>query len=350
MAEAEHAKIESALTWVAEADREKANGRYLAETVFIKNAVNACRTIPKLKSLQSDLQWRLRIAGSDAVKHMNTFSTPLDFGDVSDKACNAVSGLNYAHSIYTLCLVSRGIIPSALRERVIKQMTEAPLSYVANRIFFDRTGRIIDNPPSLNEDDEEQREQAWFSAMAHEANLERQIAAEAQIRPALSQLRREHAIDVPKLLSLMGNGQLIPMERQTIFVKGLAAGFNGDMITSIHLLIPQVEYAVRKLLINKGIVTSSVAQNELQEDWGLGTVLYSKELVGALPESLIFELSSLLIFKGGPDIRNRLCHGMLAEEEFDEPSMLYFWWLMLRASIICTDEFKLWFSNCDTDM
>jgi Domain of unknown function (DUF4209) len=49
-----------------------------------------------------------------------------------------------------------------------------------------------------------------------------------------------------------------------------------------------------------------------------------------------FELRSLLVAKGGANLRSRIAHGVMAPGEFSGSPALYLWWLLLRVCVIGT--------------
>ena len=49
------------------------------------------------------------------------------------------------------------------------------------------------------------------------------------------------------------------------------------------------------------------------------------------------------MYKGGPNLRNRLTHGLLSFEQFGTAPVVYFWWVMLKLCLMASPRFQAWF-------
>lgn len=61
-----------------------------------------------------------------------------------------------------------------------------------------------------------------------------------------------------------------------------------------------------------------------------------------LPDTLVFELRTLLVHKGSSNIRNRLCHGLMDVGDFGTANVAYLWWLLLKIALHGTPGFQAW--------
>ena len=48
----------------------------------------------------------------------------------------------------------------------------------------------------------------------------------------------------------------------------------------------------------------------------------------------MFDLQGLLVERFGVNLRNRMAHGLMGDDEFASPTGLYLWWLVLRICMI----------------
>jgi hypothetical protein len=169
------------------------------------------------------------------------------------------------------------------------------------------------------------------------------IFAQAFIEPARKQIISEHIIQKSEdhkikesyLLPLVSNNPFVPSGRENLFAKGLYAGLIGDFITSTHILIPQIENSVRYLLSNRGAITSGIdnKNNGIQQEHNLNTTLFPSkypQITSIFDEDTLFELQGLLIEKSGSNLRNRMAHGLINDNEFFSPIFSYLWWVTLR--------------------
>lgn len=340
--EADQARTDSARTWVTEADQAEAAGGHGAAQSHLENAIQAYRAIPGCKELLPPLHRRLDAAGAAALKSMRPVSKSIEIGPLVAAARKSVQGLPLAEAIYALACACPTLEPGSLREQVLKAAKQSPLSSMFGVVIYDRNGRVVHKHPGLHTADPEEREQALEALMCRNADLVRGLTVHAQLVPALMGLLGEHVVEEADMLMLLEGSILIPGDRAGLFAMGLVAGFRRDMVSAMHLLVPQLEHALRLLLKQAGVITASIDSDGIQSDWPLGRLLATGEMRDVLPETLIFELRSLLVHKGGSNIRNRLCHGLLAPEDFATSSVLYLWWLLLKVALHGTPGFQAW--------
>jgi len=120
--------------------------------------------------------------------------------------------------------------------------------------------------------------------------------------------------------------------REEFFVRGLAAGFRGGFLVAECLLVPQIENSLRWVLHNLGAIPGSNDDEGIEEDWPLHRCLSQEKVQEFLGADLIFELRSLLIEKGGPNLRNLLAHGLLDAPNCYSVEAFYTWWLVLKMT------------------
>lgn len=340
--DAEQARTDSAQTWVAEADQAEAAGNHGAAQSHLDSAIQAYRAIPGCKGLLPALHRRLDAAGAAALKSMRPVSKSIEIGPLVAAARRSVQGLPLAEAVYAFACACPTLEPASLREQVLRAAEQSPLSSMFGVVIYDRNGRVVHKHPGLHTADPDEREQALEALMCRNADMVRDLTVHAQLIPALMGLLGEHVVDEADVLMLLEGSILVPDDRAGLFAMGLAAGFRRDMVTATHLLVPQLEHALRLLLKQAGVITASIDNDGIQSDWPLGRLLATGEVRDVLPETLIFELRSLLVYKGGANIRNRLCHGLLTLEDLATSSVLYLWWLLLKVALHGTPGFQAW--------
>ncbi len=341
--DAEKANVEAAQTWVAEADQAEVAGNHGAAQAHLNSAIQAYRAIPRCKDLLPALHRRLDAAGVEAVKLMKQISSaPIDIGPVVRAAQDSVLGLPISDAVYAFACAAPSLDPAKLRTQAEELAKKAPLSSMFSSVVYDRAGRVVHKSPGLFTDDPDEREQALDAQVARHADLHRNFTIQTQIIPALMTLLGEHVVEDSDVLDLLQGSVLVPEGRAELFALGFAAGFRRDLVTATHLLVPQLEHALRVLLRDAGVITSSIDQDGIRSDWPLGRLLSAPEIRTVLPETLIFELRSLLVYKGSSNIRNMLCHGLMAPDEFATANVFYLWWLLLKIALHGTPGFQAW--------
>jgi hypothetical protein len=341
--DAEQARIESAQTWVKEADQTEAAGNLAAVPAHLDSAIKAYRAIPSCKHLIPGLHRRLDAAGAEALKLMKPISSaPIDIEPLVKAAQDSVRGRPLQEAVYAVACAASYLDPGRMRSNVVEAAEKSPLSSMFSEIVYDCAGRAVHKSPGLFTDDPDEREQAIEARVSRHADMVRDLTVAAQIMPALMALLGEHTPEEADIAALLEGSVFVPEERRGLFATGLAAGFGRDLIAAMHLLIPQLEHALRVLLRDAGTITTSIDHDGIQSEWPLGRLLSAEVIRPVLPETLAFELRSLLIYKGGSNLRNKLCHGLLSANEFGTANVVYTWWLLLGLSLHGTSGFHAW--------
>lgn len=116
-----------------------------------------------------------------------------------------------------------------------------------------------------------------------------------------------------------------------MFVVGLHAGVHGGFIEAIHVLILQVENAIRCLLLESGSLSSSVRDNGIQQEVESNRTLKLPETESLLGEDLTFAMRVLFTERFGYNLRNEMAHGMLEPGVAFADVAIFAWWLILRV-------------------
>lgn len=323
-------------TFVEQAEAEESRSNHPAAEHLWEGAIQAFRRLPEGKERLSWLHRRLNAAGKEALQAMKPVGTNVDLKGMPEAARAEVLGRGLSEAVCRLAMISPILDPHKLRLEAVEHARAHPLSAMFSSRMYDRQGRIIHKSPGLDSGAPDAQEEAIQGLILRNADLTRWLHAHGLILPAWHAVLEEHVIDEAALAEILGGSVFIPEDRMDLFAMGLAAGFRRDFVTALHLLIPQVEHALRAVLDAQGVIASRIDQDGIQEDWPLGRVLAAPELGVAITPLLVFELKSLLVEKGGSNLRNRLAHGMMPSDEFGTVPAIYFWWLVLRICLYGT--------------
>jgi hypothetical protein len=115
-----------------------------------------------------------------------------------------------------------------------------------------------------------------------------------------------------------------------LFGKALFAGYDRDLVTATHLLVPQIEHMVRFHLKQAGIRTTTLDVDGIETEFGLSTLMGMPEAEKVFGENLTFEFGALLCDPHGPNLRNELAHGLMEEDACQSVYAIYVWWLALK--------------------
>ena len=274
-----------------------------------------------------------------------TISSKFNISNEVELAISKVKGKEFPEAILALAF-----LVTSPKVSDLQQIIEVNgLSRLFSKEKINEMGKVVARQNSNN------LEETIRFKMYDEAAKDQKIYVQAFIEQARYQIFSEHIIQKLEenkiketdLLPLVINNPFVPPGRENLFIKGLYAGLIGDFITSTHILIPQIENSVRYLLSNRGAITSGIdtKNNGIQKEDNLNATLFPSkypQIASIFDEDTLFDLQGLLIEKSGSNLRNRMAHGLINDNEFSSPIFSYLWWVTLRlcfgAGILIPEE------------
>ncbi len=99
----------------------------------------------------------------------------------------------------------------------------------------------------------------------------------------------------------------------TLLMEGITAWYDQDFVKSVHVLVPQVEVALRAIVskLGKPITKPHMKVDGVSVAINMGDILYSKEIVEVLGSDLTLHFLTLYADPRGFNIRNDLAHGLM---------------------------------------
>ncbi len=134
----------------------------------------------------------------------------------------------------------------------------------------------------------------------------------------LEKLRDRYNPTVRELCDHLYACPLFDENRRSLITMGLKAYLRADHVTAMHILIPQIEHVVRRLLEELGLPTNKPTRWGQMQEKNVHDMLSDLE---ATRPSLGEYLPYLKVLLAEPqprglNLRNRLCHGLMAPEQF----------------------------------
>ncbi len=325
---------------VDEAEGRESRGSFMAAHTFWNEAIQAYRQIPGSAERVRELHRRMNAAGEKMRDEMTPIRTEIDLSESVDRARQLMQGRTLHEAIHYFVMFVSPIDPLDLRRQAEEIIEQHPLQAVIEASIFDAAGRKVDIRPSALTDDPEQYNRAISGFMTEHAAIHRFVTARGSLAPAMRQILDDHTVDKDAIEELVKASGFIPGGRLSLFVRGIEFGFKWDFSTALHVLVPQVENALRAILAQQGTITTSLNEVGIEQSWPLGKTLAEPALAKVLGDSLVYELRTLLLGQPGSNIRNLLTHGLLPEAALNSDEGLYLWWIILRLVICATPEFQ----------
>jgi hypothetical protein len=254
------------------------------------------------------------------------------FLDAEKKSQEAVAafmrGCNLWTAVGRMALINEPTSAAELR----KQVEETSKEFIWDKVIVttkaDATGKVADimDPVGSGKKSAEAVRQREYE---HAVQSHWPIKVDWRIEPARRVVMSEHALRLSDLAFLVEYNPLIPPGHEGIVLRGLQAGFFGDWLVAMHLLVPQVEGMVRHVLQQQGVVTSTLNSDSIQEEKHLNTLLWMLEAEDAFGPDVLFDLRGILIERFGHNLRNQSAHAMIPTFGFYQHASVYLWWLIL---------------------
>lgn len=251
---------------------------------------------------------KIRELSKHVHEEMKVVSSEMEFS--VEQIDNYTNWIWSADSELTFSRIAYLNVPSIEEEnkRLAELAKEMPLSFMLSNSILDKDGRRVANIRSINEDTED--------------HLIRQLSIIMRINTVFLHYIFEEGIkrelfNSKFILNFLNRCGFIDIDRLYIIELGLDAYFTKNYITSIHLIIPQFEHSIRKILESSG-------GNVLIEKNG---VFQLKTLEHLLNEPIIKDIfgtdwcyyfKALFTDKRAWNLRNDLAHGMMNIEEFSK--------------------------------
>ena len=132
-------------------------------------------------------------------------------------------------------------------------------------------------------------------------------------------MKEQELMTADTVLQLLDESPLIASERKEIVRRGIQAYMEEDYLVSCHLLVPQLEAAIRRLFALNGANIMRQKQNPIEgsEYMSLDSLLATEEALSYMGEDITNYLRNLLTDQYGWNIRNQLSHGLLGLDSFN---------------------------------
>jgi hypothetical protein len=249
-----------------------------------------------------------------------------------ESATRHVQGVDFPTAIARFAFVNRPTSKAEMEKQLAATTESAPLINIIGVSALDRAGKVTDVIPPQLPNDSVKNDEAARKQMVQQAKMVNwPLHVTWCIEPARIAIQQEHAVRLRDLWFLVENNPLIPTGHEGIYLRGIQAGFFGEWLWAMHLLVPQIEASIRQVLQLRGVITSTVNGEGLQEERDLNQLLWMKETEDVFGQDILFDLRGILIERFGHNLRNELAHGLVPENGFYNAAPVYLWWLVIHV-------------------
>lgn len=317
----------------AEAEVAKENPSHLRACAFIQDAIGILDKLqPESRPRVAELRVLLATLGKKAAGEMKPLGASIDLSDAIEQAQTRVSGKNLEEALIAFATVTRAPSRSHLEASVRDAVKDFPFQHMFPVRVLNPDGGVVAGRSGINLDEPE--EGPLVTEMVRQAAILFEISCQGTIEPARRTLVAEHGYHERDFARLAEASPFVPPGREPFFSRGLFAGMEGDYFLATHVLVPQIEHAIRYLLKSQRVNTVKVNRGGLDEERDLGDLLRLPETTKLLGENVCFSLNALLLHRSGPHFRDLLAHGLLEYGAFFSVFASYLWWLTLHICVV----------------
>jgi hypothetical protein len=254
-----------------------------------------------------------------------------------DALVSALSGIGWLDAFVGLAFICKLVNVDQCRRMAEVELNDFVLSRIIGRKIVNTVGRTIGliDPIVTGEEAEEDD----LSKLMHlHSNTCRRFSVQVFIDPGRQKISCEHFVQPDDLMPYLIGHPFIEPGREAFFARGLCAGLRGDFVFATHILVPQLEHAIRYILARQGVISSTFTSEHIQNEHDLNRTLREEKFTKPLSElfgaDLIFDLQGLLVSHFGANLRNELAHGLLPYPAFHSEEAQYVWWITLRLAML----------------
>ena len=208
-------------------------------------------------------------------------------------------------------LISVALSMTPSRDRVEESLRrieqEFPLYSRIQKEILDFDGRTVGTVGSLDKDIYGN----IIQQMAEQLSLESLL-----LRQVMTTLVEKFDLDERDLVDYLYLSPLFSEAMRLIVEKGVRAYMQNDYITAVHLLIPQIEVAIRRLFELAGYPVLVRGRNGAMQFRLLDNLLRDEVATEILSNDLVCYLRALLTDQRGWNLRNAVSHGLLLQQYF----------------------------------
>jgi hypothetical protein len=260
----------------------------------------------KANRLYIDIQDLGQSALNDMTPHQ--YSIPLDQEQIEKYLSDFLSGS--AQNVYTRFVYCNIPDITIERQRQREEAEQFPLSDLMRTTSYDSSGSPISNIGAGKNAEHEKLMYGMYRRM---------LISSFFLRMEIEKMIEKGMLTKDVIMDTLKDTPLIVSGQKKIIERGLDAYFDNDYLVACHLLIPQFESAIRRLVLLSGGNVLRPQKNPVEgnEYISLDGLLNSEEVKNCLDESIILYFKNLFTEQNGWNLRNLTCHGLLSADSFN---------------------------------
>jgi len=149
-------------------------------------------------------------------------------------------------------------------------------------------------------------------------NLMLQLTWDMRLFPIFLGMVNNYRLTSTSIMNHISKWSLLKSTRKTIIARGIDRFFQNDYISSINILVPQIEYQLRYMFELMGYSTTNTLDGRSQEEQTFSSFLKDKFVIETLGIDVVKYFEIMFVSKIGFNIRNSVAHGFYGENNFSK--------------------------------
>lgn len=312
---------------------ENHSGSGMFEAHWLERAISEMHHVSGTKEQRRALKHKLVDAQARIIDEMTSFSHTDDISEVVEASRAAAAGKSLPEALRAFSSLSRAPSSVELEAEAQKVISENPLSSIFAATQYDAQGKPVHRDQGLESGDDRA---VVERQIGQSEKIRRSLVVQGGIEPTRLAIAEEHYVDQDVIGIICSQSPFVPQDRRAIFTSGLVDFFHGNMIAALHTLNPQLENSLRHVLRLHGHDVTKLNDDMTQEDLGFSVLLDKLRpgLNDIFGERMVTDIDSVFNYRGGPNLRNRVAHGLVAQWEPHSDDAIYACWLILQLCCI----------------
>lgn len=337
--------VQAADCYIQEADKhfDSDQALDLRSSGFFQDAIDLYSKVPKksqdeylINTKIAAAYCKLRTSNKRLLKHMDPLCIRSEnLGDIKIEAKRFVS---HKKTIWESLLYFSKIlaIPSckSLKESKSAKIDQPSIDHLYSKFDLEQNGKTIAKTHAVEfAEGQASIDKIVETHLIRDFNDEIKLRVDSYILPALEQILSEYAISKDYVFDICNLSPIVPISNIQLISHAIWLGFERDFSTAIHLVAPQMELIVRTQLNNNDVDNTLKGKNEeknIEKEKGLSSLLEIKGINEVFNGDEIFELTAVFANPSGPNLRNKVAHGLMNDSSASSSAPIYAWWVLFR--------------------
>lgn len=197
---------------------------------------------------------------------------------------------------------------NAAEQRVRELSQQFPITYLATSSIIDHTGRETAQVGSVDQDKDGQVVRNISQMMEFVAHL---------LRLVIDRLIQARGLDAERTIEFLSRSPAFDPKQRLVLESGIRAYFSQDWIVAIHVLVPQIENTVRRIVVTSGGSGVKKGRDGAMTLKTLDDLLRDELFVQTVGNDLAGYFRILLTDQRGWNVRNEVCHGLMPAGKYN---------------------------------